>query len=77
MKIDKNALDKVLSLNDEQLWKAIQLVAAKSGISSTKNLEKPADMSKIRATLTGLNEIDTSKITELFEKGKSNGREQL
>ena len=74
MKIDKSTLDKVMALNDEQLWKVIQAVAAKSGLSSVKGLEKPTDMAKIRNTLSSLTEIDAAKITELIEKGKANGR---
>lgn len=73
MKIDKKMIDKVLSLNDEQLWKTIQLVASKSGLNTVKNLEKPKDMSKIRSTLSGLNDEDITRVTELIKKGKNNG----
>lgn len=73
MKIDKKILDKVLTLNDDQLWKAIQLVATKSGLNTAKKLERPKDMSKIRATLSGINDDDITRISELLKKGKSNG----
>ena len=73
MKIDKQTIDKVLSLNDDQLWKAIQIVASKSGINNVKSLEKPQNMTKIRNTLSGLNENDIARVTELIKKGKSNG----
>ena len=73
MKIDKKMLDKVLTLNDDQLWKAIQLVASKSGLNTVKNLERPKDMSKIRTTLSGINDDDITRISELLKKGKSNG----
>ena len=73
MKIDKKVLDKILTLNDEQLWKAIQLVASKSGLSSIKDIEQPKDMSKIRSTLSKINDDDISQISELIKKGKTNG----
>lgn len=73
MKIDKKMIDKVLALNDDQLWKTIQLVASKSGLGSAKSLEKPKDMTKIRNTLAGLNEEDIAKVTEIIKKGKGNG----
>lgn len=73
MKLDKKMLDKALALNDEQLWKAIQLVASKSGLNSIKNLEKPKDMSKIRNTLAGINDDDIARVTEIIRKGKHNG----
>ena len=73
VKIDKKLLDKVLTLNDDQLWKAIQLVAAKSGLNTAKDIKRPQDMSKIRNTLSQINDEDISRITELLKKGKSNG----
>ncbi|MBO5262182.1 MAG: hypothetical protein J6B45_03960 [Clostridia bacterium] len=73
MKIDKKMLDKVLTLNDDQLWKAIQLAASKSGLNNVKNLEKPRDMSKLRNTLSGLTDSDIARVTELLKKGKDNG----
>ena len=71
MKIDKKTVDKILTLNDDQLWKIIQAVASKSGID--KNLDRPKDMSKIRSTLSSLSEDDVTRITELFKKGKLDG----
>ena len=74
MKIDKKTIDMVLKLNDEQLWKTIQLVAKKSGISSAKGMEMPKNMDKIRATLSSLEDKDIERVTELLKKGKKNGR---
>ena len=71
MKIDKTTVDKILTLNDDQLWKIIQAVASKSGID--KSLERPKDMTKIRSTLSSLSEDDVTRITELFKKGKLDG----
>ena len=71
MKIDKKTVDKILTLNDDQLWKIIQAVASRSGID--KSLERPKDMSKIRSTLSSLSEDDVTRITELFKKGKLDG----
>lgn len=73
MKIDKKMIDRVLSLNDEQLWKTIQLVASKSGLNTVKNLEKPKDMTKIRNTLSSLSNEDIARVTEILKKGKGNG----
>lgn len=71
MKIDKKNVDKILTLNDDQLWKIIQAVASRSGID--KSLERPKDMTKIRTTLSSLSEDDVTRITELFKKGKIDG----
>ena len=73
MKIDKKMIDMVLKLNDDQLWKTVQLVGAKSGFNGIKDMEKPKDMSKIRSTLSSLTDEDIARVTDLIKKGKSNG----
>ena len=73
MKIDKKMIDMVLKLNDEQLWKTIQMVGAKSGIDKLKEMEKPRDMTKIRSTLSALTNEDIARVTELIKRGKTNG----
>ena len=73
MKVDKKMIDMVLKLNDDQLWKTIQMMGAKSGFKAIKDMDKPADMSKIRNTLSNLSDDDISRITEIVKKGKENG----
>jgi len=70
MKIDKKAIDKILKLNDDGLWSVIQLIIARSGISSLKGMEKPRDMSKIRDTLGKLTDEDIERAIQLLKKGK-------
>ena len=72
MQLDKKMIDLVLKLNDEQLWKAIQMVASKSGLD-IKSIQMPTDMSKIRSTLSGLSDDDIKRANELLKKGKKNG----
>lgn len=67
MKIDKTKIDLLLKLNDEQLWSAICLAASKTGVN-VKDISKPADMSKIRATLSGLTDDDLSRVGEMLKK---------
>ena len=73
MKIDKSMIDKVLKMDDEQLWRAIQLVASKSGVKDLSNMSRPSDMSKVRSTLSSLNETDLQNALNLMKKGKENG----
>ncbi len=70
MKIDKKTIDKVLKLNDDGLWSVIQMIIAKSGVSSLKNIERPKDMSKIRDTLSKLTDEDIERAMLLLKKGK-------
>jgi hypothetical protein len=77
MKIDKNTIDKVLTMNDEQLWKAIQYVAKRSGNQEFSNLKRPNDMTKIRQTLSMLSEDDIQKAINSLKGGRENGGKQL
>ncbi|MBR2444875.1 MAG: hypothetical protein IKB27_05695 [Clostridia bacterium] len=70
MKIDKKTIDAVLKMNDDQLWKTIQLVARKSGSTGFASMEKPKDMTKIRQTLASLSEDDINKAIDEFNRGK-------
>lgn len=68
MKIDKNTIDMVLKMNDEDLWKAIQLVAKRSGQEEFYKMEKPKDMTKIRQTLSVLSEEDIQKAINMMKR---------
>ncbi|MGM9646049.1 MAG: hypothetical protein ACI3XS_05120 [Eubacteriales bacterium] len=69
MKIDKKMINLLLKLNDDQLWNTLMKAASKSGADGVKNVERPADMSKIRAALSSLTDEDISRAAELFGKG--------
>ena len=73
MKIDKKMIEKVLLLDDDSLWKVVKMVIARSNNDSLKRIERPVDMTKLRETLKGLNEVDLEKATEILRKGESNG----
>ena len=71
MKIDKKMIDMLLKMNDEQLWKTIQLIGSKSGVEKLRNMEKPKDMSKLRSTLSQLTNEDIAKAVEAMKRSKS------
>ena len=71
MKIDKNTINTILMLDDEQLWNVIQLVAKKSGLN-IDNKKRPENMDKIRSTLSNVSESDLDKVTELLKRGMGN-----
>ncbi|MBO5212123.1 MAG: hypothetical protein J6B60_01130 [Clostridia bacterium] len=70
MKIDRKSINFLLKLNDDNLWKTLQLAASKSGASDMQRLEKPTDMTKIRDTLSSLSDEDIDKINELLKSRK-------
>lgn len=69
MKIDKKTIDNILKLNDDQLWNVIKIIISKSGINSVKGIERPKDMTKIRETLSRLEDEDIERALRLFKKG--------
>lgn len=71
MKIDKNTIDKVLKMNDDQLWRVIQYVAKKSGQGEISAMEKPSDMSKIRATLGALTDEEIERAIKQMKERKN------
>lgn len=73
MKIDKGTVDKVLKMDDDQLWKVISYVAKKSGASGFEELSRPNDMTKIRATLASLTDEDIQNAMNKMKRGKNNG----
>lgn len=71
MKIDKNAVDKVLKMNDDQLWRVIQYVAKKSGQGELASMQKPSDMSKIRASLASLTDEEIERAMKQMKERKN------
>ena len=70
MKIDKKTIDLLLSMNDDQLWQTIRAVAVTSGFKGMTSLERPKDLSKLRALLASMNEADLSRAMELINTYK-------
>lgn len=73
MKIDKSTIDRVLKMNDDQLWKTVQYVAKRSGKTELLEMERPSDMTKIRNALALLSENDIQKAINMMKDGKKNG----
>ena len=66
MKIDKKTVDLLLSLDDDRLWQTIGAVAAASGVKGIAAMERPRDLSKLRAVLSTLTESDIARALALI-----------
>ncbi len=73
MKIDKKMIDKLLLLNDDQLWRIIKSTADKSGVDSLKTIKRPEDMSSLRERLKGFDQNDLNKAIDILNGGNKNG----
>ena len=69
MQLDKNAIDKLLLLDDNGLWAVIRMIASQSGISLPQKAEK-SEISQIRQALGGASEADIAAAAELLKKFK-------
>ena len=72
MKIDKNTIDRVLKMNDDQLWKTIQYVAKRSGQEGISKMNMPNDMSRVRQALSSLSEEDIQKAVNMMKRSNKN-----
>ena len=69
MQLDKNAIDRLLMLDDAGLWGVIRTIAAQSGIDLPKKAA-PTDIASIRAALGGASDADIAAAAELLKKFK-------
>lgn len=70
MTLDKNTLDKILKLDDNQLIMIIKSIAAQNGID-IKNMNITKDqLAAIRRALSGADDIDVKKAAEIFKNYK-------
>lgn len=69
MQLNKETLNKLLSQDDEQLWKTIQIIAKAAGF----NLEKPptpSEMQALRAALSGASDNDIKFALDTLKKNR-------
>ena len=70
MQIDRNALNRILSMNDEQLGALItRIVPAALGLN-------PQNIAGVRAALSGATEADIQKLDALYADYRRNRRQQ-
>ncbi len=69
MQLDKNAIDKLLLLDDNGLWAVIRTIAAQSGIDLPRSAA-PADITAIRQALGGASDADIAAAAELLSRFK-------
>lgn len=73
MQLDKRTLQKMLSLNDEQLTAVIRTLAENSGLDLAGFNIRPDDINSIRTALSGATDEDIARATEQlrdFRRGK-------
>ena len=74
MQIDRNSLDKLLSLNDRQLQNIMIRLAEGSGIDPKEFNIDLNSVASIRKALKGATDEELQKIAEQYEANKRNRR---
>ena len=70
MMLDKNTLEKILKLPDQQLIMIIKSIAAQNGIDiNNMNITKE-QLSSLRKALSGADDGDIKKAAEIFKNYK-------
>ena len=70
MQINRENLDKLLSLNDKQLKMMVQKIAVQSGIDPRELNIDPGSIESIRAVLSSATDEDLSRIAQQYEQNK-------
>ncbi len=75
MQIDRESLNKLLSMNDRQLSMIINKIAIESGIDPSVLNMNPKDINSIRNALSSATDEDLRRLTEQYGelKGKKGG----
>ena len=74
MQIDKKTLDRLLTMNDQQLGELIRKIAAESGIDPTVLGINPENIQSIRQALGSANDQDLMQLNQMYDTYKQNRR---
>lgn len=64
MQLDRNAINRMLTLNDDQLKKLICSLAESSGLDLSSFQIRPDDVASIRRALSSATDADIARATE-------------
>ncbi|MDY3864135.1 MAG: hypothetical protein SOZ51_08555 [Eubacteriales bacterium] len=76
MQIDRNALNRILGMNDEQLSALITQIAKETGIDPTALGLNPQNIAGVRSALSGATESDIQKLDALYADYRRNRRQR-
>ena len=72
MQLDRNAINRMLTLNDEQLKNLIRSLAGSSGLDLSTFQIHPDDVASIRRALAGATDADLARAAEQIRNAKKN-----
>jgi len=75
MQIDKKMLDRLLTLNDEQLGDLIRKIAAEAGIDPAALGMNPENISALRQALGSADTQDLEQYSQIYNTYRKNRRQ--
>lgn len=72
MQLDRNMLDRLLMMNDEQLGAIVREIAADAGIDPAQLGLNPDNIQSIRAVLKGADAEDIRQLNEIYSAYRNN-----
>ena len=73
MILDRNALNRLLSLNDKQLKAVLERLAAESGLDLSELNVSPDDIASVRSALSGATDRDLEEAARKLSEKKREG----
>jgi hypothetical protein len=70
MILDKNALNRLLSLDDRQLKAVMERLAAESGLDLSAFNVSTGDLASVRTALSGATDQELEKLAQQLRQGK-------
>ena len=68
MEINKSSIDRMVAMSDEDLWRAIRLIASTSGIKLENSPAPAGEMAKIRSALSSATDKDVREAFDVLAK---------
>ena len=73
MKLDKNTIDMITRMSDENLWRIICALGVSSGIDLSGVRVGPKEMQNVRLALSQMTDEDIGRALEIVENCKNGG----
>lgn len=70
MEINQSSIDRMIAMSDEDLWRAIRLIASTSGVKLENGPAPAHEMAKIRGALSSVTSEDITAAFEILAKYK-------
>lgn len=73
MKLDKNTIDMITKMSDENLWRIICALGVSSGIDLSGVTVGPREMQNVRLALQQMTDDDIGRAMEIIDNCKRGG----